>query len=51
MTDLIVWTAAVVGWVMNLVKLFGDDYDTKLMFLGRVIGVFFMPLGAVLGFF
>ena len=36
---------------MNLVKLFGDDYDTKLMILGRVVGVFFMPLGAVLGFF
>ena len=51
MTDLIVWTAAIVGWVMNLVNLFGDDYDTKLMIIGRVIGVFFMPLGAVLGFF
>lgn len=40
------------GWVMNIVKLFGADFDpiTGEVVL-RAIGVVFAPLGAVIGWF
>lgn len=45
--------AAVVGWVMNIVKLvemLGDPAITP-MFIARIASVPFGPLGAVLGWF
>lgn len=38
-----------VGWIWNIVKIFEETNDG--MFLVRIIGVFFAPLGALLGFF
>jgi hypothetical protein len=46
-----VLVAAVVGWVANIVKLvglIGDPVSGELVI--RAIGVFFAPLGAILGF-
>ena len=39
------------GWVWNIVKLFSATFDpiTGVLIM-RVIGVFFPPLGAVMGF-
>ncbi|EBS2684413.1 hypothetical protein DRY79_14095 [Salmonella enterica subsp. enterica serovar Montevideo] len=41
------------GWVMNLVKLIasGDLHFNAGMTLARVVGIFIVPLGSVLGFF
>lgn len=43
--------AGFVGWVLNIasiVGLIGDPITT--MFIARCVGVFFAPLGAVLGY-
>ena len=39
------------GWVLNVVKLIGMiDGSLTAMFVARVVGVFAVPLGAILGF-
>lgn len=39
------------GWIANIVKLFGMfGGDITALFVGRLVGVFAAPLGAVLGF-
>lgn len=39
------------GWVANIVKMVGSDFDpiTGLL-IARVVGIFLAPLGAVLGY-
>lgn len=41
------------GWIMNLVKLVngGDLQFDAGMTLARVVGIFVVPLGSILGFF
>ena len=40
-----------IGWVWNIVKIVQSGFDVITgMFIARCIGVFFVPLGAVLGF-
>ena len=41
------------GWIMNLVKLVngGDLQFDAGMTLARVVGVFIVPVGSILGFF
>ena len=42
--------AGVYGWIMNIVKLVGADFIwASGMSIGRLIGIFVPPLGAVLG--
>lgn len=46
--------AAVVGWVMNIYKIFTVGVplaEFGVMEIMRIIGVFAAPLGAVLGYF
>lgn len=47
----VVMVAGIIGWVLNLVKIFGSDFSdiTGLLVL-RIIGAFVAPLGAVLGY-
>jgi len=40
--------AAFVGWVLNLVQIAETDHFTGMLIL-RAIGIFFMPMGAILG--
>ena len=48
---IILWLAAIGGWVANIVKIFGTaDDPITAFFIIRCIGVFAAPLGAVLGF-
>lgn len=49
---LIVYIAALIGWVWNIVKIFHivDDPITGVFIL-RVVGIFVAPLGAILGYF
>lgn len=49
---LILWVAGAVGWVLNIAKIVGtiNDPITALLVL-RAFGVFFFPLGCVLGWF
>lgn len=49
---LAVFLAGVGGWVANIVAIANGDFTplTGMMVL-RVIGIFFAPLGAVLGYF
>lgn len=44
-----VWILAIVGWVMNIIKLIG--VDAVGMGIARGIGIIFPPLGAILGWF
>lgn len=52
--ELIIVAVAVLGiggWVANVVKLVGADFEPLTgLIVARCIGVFFAPLGAVLGF-
>lgn len=49
--------ACLYGWFANIVKIVQfaltnvDIAHVTLLFIARVIGIFFPPLGAVLGFF
>ncbi len=45
-------TALLIGWVMNIIEIV-DTVDAELtgMFILRCIGVFFAPLGGILGWF
>lgn len=46
------WLAAVVGWVMNLIKIIGALGDPITgMFIFRCVGAICAPIGAVLGYF
>lgn len=49
----VVWLLAVIGWVMNIVKLIGmaqtDEFTT--MFVLRCVGVLAAPFGCILGWF
>lgn len=49
----IIVLAGIVGWVMNIVAILSGIGDTTLttMFIARCVGVFFAPLGAILGYF
>lgn len=40
------------GWIANIVKFVGMlDGAVTAMFIVRIVGIFFAPLGSVLGFF
>lgn len=48
----IVFFAGTAGWVMNIVSIISAiDGPINAMLLIRVAGVFFAPLGAVIGYF
>lgn len=47
----IVGMLGVGGWIANIVKLVGSNFDPITgMLVARAIGIFVCPLGAVLGF-
>lgn len=47
-----VWIALIVGWVMNIIEVVhAIDLPVTGMFVFRIIGVFLIPLGGVLGIF
>lgn len=51
---LLIWLAIIGGWVANLFKfvyMIVENGPITAMFFGRICGVFFPPLGAVLGYF
>lgn len=46
--------AGLIGWVLNIAKIFQTGFTLAVWTgfeVGRVIGVFFPPIGAVLGWF
>jgi hypothetical protein len=47
-----VWIAAIVGWIANIVVLYGASFDplTGPVIL-RIVGIFVAPLGSILGLF
>lgn len=53
---LVVWlcviAAVVIGWIMNIVTLVGLDWSNDLTIeVGlRIVGLFAVPLGAVMGY-
>lgn len=51
---IVFWLAAAIGWGMNLwavASAFIHNAPFTTMFVGRIIGVFFVPLGAIMGYF
>ncbi len=49
---LVITLAALYGYIANLMKLIGSDFDPLTgLVVARVVGVFVGPVGAVLGFF
>lgn len=48
---LVIFFLAVGGWIANIVKFVGMlDGEVTAMFIARVVGIFALPLGAVLGY-
>lgn len=46
------WCASIWGWLWNIVKFVGLlDGGVTAMFVARIVGIFFAPLGCVLGYF
>ncbi|ANA49757.1 hypothetical protein PUNNY_71 [Escherichia phage_vB_EcoD_Punny] len=43
------WIAAIAGWIMNIVEMFGDITTNELII--RAIGIFVAPAGALMGWF
>lgn len=52
---ILVWSffaIAFIGWIANIVKFIGEiSGPITALFIGRIVGIFMAPLGAVLGFF
>jgi hypothetical protein len=49
-----IWIVAIIGWVINLVnvvKLAIDNVEFTTLFIVQVVGIFFGPLGSILGWF
>ena len=44
--------AGIIGWIMNIVTVFGmlGDVTVTTMFVARVVGIFIPIIGAVLGY-
>jgi len=42
--------AGMLGWVLNIVELAHSSHVTGMVIL-RAVGIFFFPLGGVLGYF
>jgi hypothetical protein len=48
----ILWIAMVLGWIFNVVKIVGLwGADVNLEVVVRIVGVLFVPLGGVIGWF
>lgn len=50
----LLWLAAIGGWLANIYKLLTTSApiaEWTVMEIARIIGIFFGPLGAVLGYF
>lgn len=49
---ILIWVAGAIGWIMNIIKILDilNDPITGI-FIFRVVGVFAVPVGAVLGYF
>ena len=48
---IVVWLAAIGGWITNIVKIVGTLSDPITgMFIFRCVGIVVAPLGAVLGY-
>jgi hypothetical protein len=48
---LVAFAVGVTGWVLNVIKIVGSIADPiTAMLIVRCVGVFLVPLGAVLGF-
>lgn len=51
-TVLILTLLAFIGWVMNIVELFGMSFSTVTgELVVRIIGVFLFPIGGIAGWF
>ncbi len=50
----LLWLATIGGWIANIYKLITTNApiaEWTIMEIGRIVGIFFAPLGAVLGYF
>jgi hypothetical protein len=46
------WVLGIIGWIANIVVLYGMSFDhLSGALVLRVIGIFIAPLGAILGLF
>lgn len=47
----LVWIAGFIGWVLNIISIFGGSFDpmTGVMIL-RIVGVFVPVIGSVMGY-
>lgn len=49
---ILIWLAAIGGWIANIAKIVGmAGGEITTMLVLRIVGVFAIPLGAVLGYF
>jgi hypothetical protein len=52
LTAVVVSVLAIYGWIVNIAEIVHAVHGpVTSMFIGRIVGIFFFPLGAVLGYF
>jgi hypothetical protein len=48
---LLAFLAAITGWILNIVHFVGEiGGPVTTMFIARIVGIVFAPLGAILGY-
>ena len=49
---ILIWLTFIIGWIMNIYKFIGMlGGEITTWFIARGVGIFFAPMGAILGFF
>lgn len=50
---IVIFILVALGWIFNIVALIGTSFDAGLTVESalRIVGIFFVPLGAIMGLF
>jgi len=52
--SVLLWLIVIVGWIMNIVSVISlalADVPITTLFILKIVGIFIVPLGSILGYF
>lgn len=52
--SVLLWLIVIVGWIMNIVSVISlalSDVPITSLFILKIVGIFIVPLGSILGYF
>ncbi len=52
--SVLLWLIVIVGWIMNIVSVISlalADNPITTLFILKIVGIFIVPLGSILGYF